>query len=135
MSRRRMIAALARAGGVGVETVRYYQRLGLVDEPPRPPRGVRRYGDDAVERLRFIRAAKATGFTLVEIAELIRIGRRPSCRAGRDLAAERLGAVEGRMAELAVLRDTLRLWVAQCDANDDDSACPPLAALAPVDAA
>ena len=70
------IAALARAGGVGVETVRYYQRRGLLPEPPRPPGsglsgGVRRYGDEAVRQLRFIRAAQVAGFTLEEIRELL----------------------------------------------------------------
>ena len=65
------IGGLAKAAGVGVETVRYYQRRGLLPEPPRPHGEVRRYGDDDVRRLRFIRSAQAAGFTLAEIGELI----------------------------------------------------------------
>src|SRR5688500_8369049 len=71
------IAGLAREGGVGVETVRYYQRRGLLDTPEREHRhgfggGVRRYGDQDVRKLRFIRSAQAAGFTLEEIAELLK---------------------------------------------------------------
>ena len=65
------IGALAKAAGVGVETVRYYQRRGLLPEPARPPGEVRRYGEEDVKRLRFIRSAQAAGFTLNEIGELI----------------------------------------------------------------
>src|SRR3954468_24758812 len=65
------IGGLAKAAGVGVETIRYYQRRGLLTEPARPPGEVRRYGEGDVKRLRFIRSAQAAGFTLNEISELL----------------------------------------------------------------
>jgi MerR family mercuric resistance operon transcriptional regulator len=101
------IGALASAEGVSVETVRYYQRLSLLDEPPRPARGVRRYGEGHREQLRFIRAAKAMGFTLAQVGALMEVRRRPSCEAGRALAAGQLAAVEARIEQLTALRHEL----------------------------
>ncbi len=129
MSQSCTIGALAKAEGVNVETIRYYQRRGLMVEPPRPFRGVRRYGNDDAERLRFIRNARAMGFTLTETEALLEVRRRPSCGAGRALAQERLAVIEGRIAELRTLRRELRAWIDQCDMNLEDQVCPPLAVL------
>jgi MerR family mercuric resistance operon transcriptional regulator len=129
MSRSGTIGALAKAEKVNVETIRYYQRLNLLDEPPRPSRGVRRYGEAHRERLRFIRAAKAMGFTLSQVAALLELRRRPSCEAGRALAARQLAVIEARIQELAALRHELRGWVARCDANQEERVCPPLETL------
>ena len=82
------IGRLAEAADVHVETVRYYQRRGLLAEPARPPGTVRRYSDADIERLRFIKRAQVMGFTLAEIESLLRMRQRPSCRATRSLAAE-----------------------------------------------
>ncbi|HEY5635399.1 MAG TPA: MerR family transcriptional regulator [Burkholderiales bacterium] len=113
------IGVLAREAGVNVETVRYYQRRGLLVEPGRPAGGVRRYGAAEVARLRFIRRARDTGFSLDEVAELLRLARTPNCRGARALAAGKLEQVEARMAELERLRAALRGLVAQCDAGED----------------
>ncbi|MGH6992117.1 MAG: MerR family DNA-binding protein [Caulobacteraceae bacterium] len=123
------IAALARAEGVGVETVRFYQRLGLMAEPERPASGARRYGEADRRRLRFIRRAKAAGFTLSQIAELARAREGPTCGETRALAARQLSEIEARMAELAAMEATLRAWIEACDANAEGGPCPPLAAL------
>ena len=85
------IAALAREGGVGVETVRYYQRRGLLDEPDRPTGagargGIRRYGTDDARRLRFIRSAQAAGFTLEQIGELLALDATDDRARARQLA-------------------------------------------------
>lgn len=109
------IGALARAAGVHVETVRYYQRRGLVEEPTRQPGSVRRYDEHAVRRLRFVRQAQALGFTLEEIKALIQLGDAPSCRGARELAARKLAAVDARLAYLRRMQAALRGLLKQCD--------------------
>ena len=123
------IGQLAKAAGVHVETVRYYQQLGLVAVPPRPARSVRRYPQEAVARLAFIRRAQDAGFTLKEIAELLRLAKTPSCRGARDMAAEKLAQVEARMADLERMRTALRGLVRQCDTRRSRS-CPIIEAFA-----
>src|SRR6476619_8428747 len=99
------IGGLAKAAGVGVETVRYYQRRGLLPEPPRPPGEVRRYGEAEVRRLRFIRSAQAAGFTLAEIKELIELDSADDRARARELARARVAAIEAQIAELTAARD------------------------------
>ena len=109
------IAGLARGAGVGVETVRYYQRRGLMPEPPRPPGGgsgggVRRYGPEDVRRLRFIKSAQTAGFTLEEIGELL--------------------ALDARIDELAAARRALSRLADQCSAGDAGP-CPIISSFEP----
>jgi len=121
------IGALARASGVHVETIRFYQRRGLLPQPRRPVGGVRRYGEDAAARLMFIKRAQDIGFTLAEIAELLRLQR--GCRDAHDLATAKLAAVERRIADLARIRKTLRDLVGRCEAGQS-AGCPIIEALA-----
>lgn len=123
------IAKLAAAGGVGVETVRYYQRRGLLPEPPRAG-GVRRYGPDEVRRLRFIRRAQAAGFTLEEIGELLALDRSEDRPRVRALAAARLAALDARIAELDAARQSLTRLARAC-AGGDSGPCPILEAFEP----
>jgi MerR family mercuric resistance operon transcriptional regulator len=119
------IATLAAAAGVHVETVRYYQRLRLLAEPARPPRGIRRYAETDAEQLRFIKRAQAMGFTLAQIASLLALQKRGrSCRATRELAAAKLDLVEARIRELRHLRKELAALIADCDANTEGGTCP-----------
>lgn len=118
------IGALAAAAGVHVETVRYYQRRGLVPEPPRPRGGVRRYGREDAERLRFIKRAQTLGFTLAEVENLATLKERRSCRATRDLAVAKLRIIDGRLRELRHLRAEIARLIADCDANTEDARCP-----------
>ena len=124
MARNYTIARLAGAAGVHVETIRYYQRLKLVPEPPRPVGGIRRYSDADAERLRFIKRAQVMGFTLEEIRSLIALQARRSCRATQDLAATKLRLVDARIRELRGLRKELAGLVADCEANTQDTNCP-----------
>lgn len=124
MSRTYTIARLAAAAGVHVETIRYYQRLKLAPEPPRPVGGIRRYGEADADRLRFIKRAQAMGFTLEEIRSLITLQARRSCRATRDLAATKLRMVDARIRDLRHLRRELAGLIAECDANTQDTKCP-----------
>jgi MerR family mercuric resistance operon transcriptional regulator len=124
------IARLAQAAGVHVETIRYYQRLKLVPEPPRPAGGIRRYSEADAERLRFIKHAQGMGFTLAETASLLTLQARRSCHATRELAATKLRLVETRLRELRKLRRELAHLVAECDANTQDANCPVIQRLA-----
>jgi MerR family transcriptional regulator, mercuric resistance operon regulatory protein len=118
------IARLAGAADVHVETIRYYQRLKLVSEPPRPVGGIRRYSDADVERLRFIKRAQVMGFTLEEVRSLIALQARRSCRATRDLAMTKLRLIDARVRELRDLRKELAGLIADCDANTQETMCP-----------
>jgi MerR family mercuric resistance operon transcriptional regulator len=125
------IAGLAREGGVGVETVRYYQRRGLLDVPGRGlDSGVRRYGADDVRRLRFIRSAQAAGFTLEEIAELIRMDAAEDREPARALARARIGALDAKIADLVRARDGLVRLARRCG-EKDTGPCPILSAFEP----
>jgi MerR family transcriptional regulator, mercuric resistance operon regulatory protein len=122
------IAGLAAAGGVGVETVRYYQRRGLLAEPARPDGGVRRYCEADVGRLRFIRQAQAAGFTLEEIGELIALDATQDRARVRSMARARIEALSARIAELAAARDALGRLADECGSGTG-GACPILTAF------
>ena len=119
------IAGLARAGGVGVETVRYYQRRGLMMVPPRG-RGVRRYGDADLRRLRFIRAAQAAGFALAEIAALLALDASHDRARARALSAARIATLDAEIAARVAARDALRRLMRDCRAGTRGP-CPILA--------
>lgn len=127
------IAHLARAGGVGVETVRYYQRRGLMPQPERPAGGglgggVRRYGSQEVRRLRFIRSAQAAGFTLEEVGELLHLDAVGDRAQARALARHRVAALDRRIAELVAARDALSHLADACEGTGP-GACPILTAF------
>jgi MerR family mercuric resistance operon transcriptional regulator len=117
------IGTLAKAAAIHVETVRYYQRRGLLDAPKRPAGSVRRYDEAAVKRLRFVRRAQELGFTLEEIKTLIQLGETPNCRGARDLAAKKLEMVKSRLDDLIRMRAALEALVAHCD-NGSKRSCP-----------
>ena len=126
------ISGLARAGGVGVETVRFYQRRGLLEMPDRGgsglTRGVRRYDDQDVRRLKFVRSAQAAGFTLDQIGELLRLDAGQDRARARELAAGRLAALDMKIAELQAARDSLRRLASACHASDEGP-CPIISAF------
>lgn len=127
------IAGLAREGGVGVETVRFYQRRGLLGTPERPSGsgsagGFRRYGDDDVRRLRFIRSAQAAGFTLEQIGELLALDATNDRPRARHLANERIGALDAKIKELERVRTSLRRLAMECGSGLDGP-CPILRAF------
>lgn len=121
------IGALAKAGGVGVETIRYYQRRGLLGTPAGAA-GARRYDEDALRRLRFIRAAQGAGFTLEEIGALLKLD------AGRDharaqaMARGRIAMLDEKIAELTAARTALARLAARCAAAAQGP-CPIIAAF------
>ncbi len=127
------IAGLAREGGVGVETVRFYQRRGLLATPDRPngagiSGGIRRYRADDVRRLRFIRSAQAAGFTLEQIGELLALDATDDRARARQLANERITALDVKIDELKRVRASLRRLARECGAGSAGP-CPILTAF------
>ena len=121
------IGRLASIGGVGVETVRYYQRRGLLNEPERGGR-VRRYGEAEVRRLRFIRSAQAAGFTLDEIGELLQLDAVDDRSRARELAHRRIAALDIKIADMQSARLALARLADECG-NGSAGACPILTAF------
>jgi MerR family transcriptional regulator, mercuric resistance operon regulatory protein len=125
------ISELAKSAGVGVETVRYYQRRGLLPDP-RPQRsgtsGIRHYGSDEARRLRFVRSAQAAGFTLDEIAELLRLDSSDERPRARAMARGRIAALDARIAELQRARQALSRLARECAAGAEGP-CPIIAAF------
>jgi MerR family mercuric resistance operon transcriptional regulator len=107
------IGKLAASGGVGVETVRFYQRRGLLPQPTRDE-GIRRYGSDDVRRLRFIKQAQAAGFTLEEIKELLDLDDCEDRSRAREVADARVKALDARFVVLLRARDALRRLAREC---------------------
>ncbi|MGI8944580.1 MAG: MerR family transcriptional regulator [Qipengyuania sp.] len=122
------ISELARDGRVGIETVRFYQRKGLLETPRGGASGGRHYGSADVRRLRYIRKAQAAGFTLAEIAELIDLDRSDDRPRARAMARERIAALDLHIAELAEARASLARLSREC-ARGGSGPCPILAAF------
>lgn len=121
------IAKLAAAGGVGVETIRFYQRKGLLQTPTRDG-GIRRYGSKDVRRLRFIRQAQAAGFTLDEINELLDLDASDHRSRAHELATARVAALDQKIRELERARDALSRLAKKCGGGTKGP-CPILAAF------
>ena len=117
------IGKLAKEAGVGVETVRYYQRRGLLAEPPATS-GYRRYDPQHLERLNFIRRAQGVGFTLEEIGELMTLNDTRDHRLARSLASEKIRSIETRIAQLTKVADALRHLVRECECGGQEMPCP-----------
>lgn len=128
------IGQLARTAGVAIDTVRYYERVGLLAPAGRLASGYRRYGDAELKRLRFIRRAKALGFSLEDIAELLSLGERSDVASIRAVAARKQAQIDARIAELERVRDGLHTLVAACPGHGRAEACPILNALSGEDA-
>ena len=123
------IGSLAKEAGVNVETIRYYQRRGLVEEPQKPLGGFRRYPANAVKRIVFIKRAQQLGFTLEEIKALLRLEDGQSFVETRTLAEHKLGVIEQRLADLNRMRDLLKTLINECAKGKRPRSCPIIATL------
>ncbi len=126
------IGKLAREVGVGVETIRFYERKGLIDQPPKPRGGgFRVYPAEMIERIRFIRQAQGLNFSLHEIHELLSLSDDPStnCAEVRDRAHAKLGEINQKIAGLDQTRVTLETLIAACDSVEEPRTCPITEAL------
>lgn len=124
---------LAKAAEVGVETIRFYEREGLLAKPPRRRSGHRQYSKEAVARVRFVRRAKELGFTLNEIRELLELRVDPgrSCPAVRAIAKTKISDIEARIQDLVRIKTALEQLARACRGRGPRSQCPLLDALEP----
>ena len=118
------IGKVAAAAGVNVETIRYYQRRGLLEEPKKPLGEYRNYPTEMVKRIRFIKSAQALGFTLEDVDGLLQLNNTDACAKTRELAAQKVGSIEQKLSQLQTMRDALAKLVHQCDKKLKGSPCP-----------
>jgi len=117
------IGHLARSASVNVETVRYYQRVALIQEPPKPLEGYRYYPPETIDRLKFIKRAQQLGFSLKEIAELLELGD-GNCMDVRTRAEEKRTQIDRQISDLQNLRQTLDTLIQTCQTDENSAHCP-----------
>ena len=123
------IGALAEAAGVNVETIRFYQRKGLMPEPEKPYGSIRRYGAAELARVRFIKSAQRLGFSLEEVGELLKLEDGARCSEARQLAEQKLVDVRQKLSDLQRIESVLAGLVARCSAVRGRVNCPLIASL------
>lgn len=125
------IGKVAKQTGVGIETIRFYERNGLINDPPRRASGYRQYPSDTVERIRFIKQAKELGFTLAEVEELLSLKVSPgkTCADVKRKADQKMSDVEAKIKQLGQIRRALQALTKQCTGRGPTSDCPILDAL------
>lgn len=123
------IGAFAKLASVNVETIRFYQRKGLIAEPKKPRGGVRRYGQHDVARMQFVKSAQRVGFTLDEIAQLLKLEDGTHCREAAEIAGHRLDDIRERMADLARMEAVLAKLLRRCRTQRTPISCPLIASL------
>ncbi|KZC21601.1 MULTISPECIES: Hg(II)-responsive transcriptional regulator [Rhodanobacter] len=123
------IGAFAKSAGVNLETIRFYQRKGLLPEPDKPYGSIRRYGGVDVARVKFIKSAQRLGFSLDEIAQLLTLEDGTHCSEAAEFASRHLVDVRARLKDLKRMETVLSRLVAQCDSRRGTIACPLIASL------
>ncbi len=122
------ISAAAKSARIGVETIRYYQRIGLVQKPVKPETGYRSYTNEDLKILKFIQRAKQLGFSLAEIKTMLSLGE-ASCNQTKQLASSKLDAVTSKIKDLTAIAATLEDLIESCGDNKVDSNCPIIDAM------
>ncbi len=125
------IGAAAKAAGVGIETIRFYERRGLIPQPLKPERGYRTYPAEVIGRVRFIREAQSLGFSLREAAELLALQADPAADSGevRQRAAAKIEEIGGKIARLARIRGALDTLLAACPGSGPLGECSIMTAM------
>jgi MerR family mercuric resistance operon transcriptional regulator len=123
------IGSLAETAGVNVETIRFYQRKGLMPEPEKPYGSIRRYGAAELARVRFIKSAQRLGFSLEEVGELLKLEDGARCSEARQLAEQKLVDVRQKLSDLQRIESVLAGLVARCSAVRGRVSCPLIASL------
>jgi MerR family mercuric resistance operon transcriptional regulator len=124
------IGRAAKAAGVKIDTIRYYQRIGLITEPVLPQGGQRKYGEDVVRRVKFIKRAQTLGFTLDETSSLLSFEEAKNCCETKELAEHKIKEIDGRIADLRRIKKTLGDLTMRCENGDERSHCPIIDTLA-----
>lgn len=121
----RTIGKLAREGGVSIETIRYYERRGLIEQPPKTPGRYRDYPDETLAQIQYIKLAQAFGFSLSEVEELTgRLKEKVTfCKAVEDIVSDKLVAIENELASLLALKAELQAFKARCKLRSSED-CP-----------
>ena len=117
------ISKVAQQAGVGIEAIRYYQRLGLIQEPSKPSQGYRHYPQLVITQIRFIKRAQNLGFTLKEIRLLLSLGEQ-QCSETRELAGVKLKLVQNKIQDLQSIEHTLKDLIQHCESRKENEACP-----------
>lgn len=123
------IGALAEYSGVHVETIRYYQNLGLMPRPARVRGSVRRYGREAIDRLRFIKRAQGLGFTLEEVRLLLELSAGEHCAETRALAKQKKAVVDRKISDLGAIQAALEKMIRACSTGRKGQGCPIIESL------
>ena len=123
------IGTVAAAAGVNVETIRFYHRKGLLPEPDKPYGGIRRYSEADVERVRFVKTAQRLGFSLDEVAGLLRLDDGTHCDEARELAEHKLVDVRAKLADLRRIESVLTNLVSSCHTSRGTVSCPLISSL------
>lgn len=126
----RTISKLAKQLNINIETVRFYERRGLIKQPIKPAQGYRHYPDDTVNRIQFIKRSQELGFTLNEIVHLLSLNDQP-CGQVQEMAESKLSIVQAKMKDLRRLEKALKVLLTQCQSNQDNSHCPVIDSLQP----
>lgn len=124
------IGRMAEQAGVGIDTVRFYERRGLLPEPRRTAAGYRLYGEDSINRIRFVRRAKRLGFTLDEIENLLKLqdqgGRKSEVK---EITTRKLQQIDAKIADLSRMRTVLETLATECSGRGNVSSCPIIEAM------
>jgi len=124
MSNELTIGRLATEAGVNVETIRYYQRRGLLAEPIKPAGGHRRYSLSDAKRVRFIKRAQVLGFTLEEVGSLLTLDEASACAETQELASQKLKVIDQKLADLLAMRRALAGLLRACQRGSSQAGCP-----------
>ena len=123
------IGVLAAQAGVNVETIRFYQRKNLLQAPPRAVGSIRRYGRADIDRVHFIKSAQRLGFSLDEVAQLLKLEDGSHCEEAREQAQQKLTSVRAKLADLQQIERALSGLVERCSTESEKICCPLIAAL------
>ena len=124
------ISQLAKSAGVNVETIRYYERKGLIEQPQKPNQGYRRYPEETLAKIMFIKRAQHLGFTLAEINTLVELGS-GACHEVQHLSEHKLDIIQTKIKDLKQLEKSLKQLVTSCQSNPETASCPIIDALVP----
>ena len=123
------IGVFAKAAGVNVETIRYYQRKGLLPEPEKPYGSIRRYGDSDIARVKFIKFSQRLGFSLVEVAQLLKLEDGTHCAEATEIAERKISDIRSRLEDLERMKIILCEFTSRCHQQNNSISCPLIVSL------